>query len=266
MKVNKLARTIPLVLLAVMGYVSWIMVHPVATRFFFETGRRGNGIAILAVYFLLFTLEVTSFIRLLYTVASDPAYLERTTPQGSNKIFDHLPTRRGKGRDQTKGISSYHTSLHRLIPLGSAWPAPHLEDFLAKDVFMCDERGMPKWCSTCQIWRPDRARHMREVDRCVLKADHVCFWVGGVVSEHDMKFFIQFNFYTTIYAFFDLVVAAVCIAQARNGSAGVSGHWIAMLVLGIFFMMVREVRSSVSWRLPACLVRVTTARTWSDMH
>lgn len=261
MNVNKLARTIPLVLLAIMGYVSWIMVRPVATGYFFETDRRGSGVAILAVYFLLFTLEVTSYVRLLYTVASDPAYLERATPQQSAKILRYLPTRRGKGMDQTKGIFSYHTSLHRLIPLGHAWPAPRLEDFLAKDVFMCDDRGMPKWCSTCEIWRPDRARHVREVDRCVLKADHVCFWVGGVVSEHDMKFFIQFNFYTTVYALFDLVVAAACIGQARHRSAAVNGHWIAMLVLGIFFMTVSEVQTSVPWRLPAGLVCVTTAVT-----
>jgi len=70
----------------------------------------------------------------------------------------------------------------------------------------------------------------------VLKLDHFCPWVGGIVAETSMKFFIQFNTYTFIYTIFDWVLAAVLIAQSKSTGVDVNGNWIAMLILGLFFM------------------------------
>ena len=122
-----------------------------------------------------------------------------------------------------------------ITPRRLSLPAPALEQILSKDVFVCQPDGMPRWCSTCEIWRPDRSRHCREKDRCVLKLDHFCPWVGGIVSEHSMKYFILFNSYTFIYTIFDWILAAVLIAQ-RDRQSALDGNLIAMLILGLFFM------------------------------
>lgn len=100
---------------------------------------------------------------------------------------------------------------------------------------MCEPDETPKWCSTCSIWRPDQSRHCREKDRCVLKLDHFCPWVGGIVSEQSMKYFILSNSYTFLYTIFDWVLAAVCIAQ-RDRQRSLDGNIVAMLILGLFFM------------------------------
>ncbi len=54
--------------------------------------------------------------------------------------------------------------------------APGLQDFFKRDVFVCQGDGRPIWCSTCLNWKPDRAHHCREVNRCVRKMDHFCPW------------------------------------------------------------------------------------------
>lgn len=61
--------------------------------------------------------------------------------------------------------------------------SPGLEAFYSKDVFVCESDGMPKWCSECRSWKPDRAHHSSEYGRCVYKMDHVCPWMGGIISE-----------------------------------------------------------------------------------
>ena len=34
-----------------------------------------------------------------------------------------------------------------------------------------------------------------QIGRCVHRMDHFCLWVGGAVSENNLKFFILFNSY-----------------------------------------------------------------------
>jgi palmitoyltransferase len=61
--------------------------------------------------------------------------------------------------------------------------SPGLERFYSKDVFVCETDGLPRWCSSCRIWKPDRVHHSSEINRCVGKMDHYCPWVGGIISE-----------------------------------------------------------------------------------
>lgn len=181
----------------------------------------------LVVYWILFALVVSSFVRLLWTNSFDPGYLEKRPSQ---------PTLFEADRAVFSDKSSDSSSNSSTKSLRHAYPAPRLSDILALDIFVCQPNGLPRWCSTCRIWRPDRSRHCREKNRCVLKLDHFCPWVGGIVSETSMKFFIQFNTYTFLYTIFDWVLAVVLIAQSRSAGVGIDGNWIAMLILGLFFM------------------------------
>jgi palmitoyltransferase len=185
---------------------------------FFGTSRIGSGIAVLADYWTLFVLVTSSFFRMLWTIYRYPGFIER----GPNK---HAATFEDEKTEQT---------LTKLLEMLS-FPAPTLDDVLPKDVFVCQPDGTPRWCTTCRIWRPDRSRHCREKDRCVLKLDHFCPWVGGIVSEQSMKCFILFNSYTCLYTIFDWILAAVCIAQ-RDRQQSLDGRILAMLILGLFFM------------------------------
>lgn len=62
-------------------------------------------------------------------------------------------------------------------------PKLGLESFYTRDFYTCRSDGLPIWCSDCQNWKPDRAHHSGDIQRCVKKMDHYCPWAGGMIGE-----------------------------------------------------------------------------------
>ncbi|KJR89545.1 uncharacterized protein SPSK_06176 [Sporothrix schenckii 1099-18] len=116
--------------------------------------------------------------------------------------------------------------------------SPGLETFYTKDMFECTADGRPIWCSPCGTWKPDRAHHCSEIGRCVLKMDHFCPWVGGIVSETTFKLFIQFTFYATLLCALTVGTCAAAMSERNKRGLGSDGRTIAALalaaVLGLF--------------------------------
>ena len=137
-----------------------------------------------------------TYFRLLYVVMTDPGYV----PQGPGRRNKRskkssIGSRRRKSRGHTdeevvtEKVGRSHASdrangIHA-GSLATEWvsserratgPTPGLQDFYTKDVFVCQGDGRPIWCSTCENWKPDRAHHCREIERCVRKMDHFCPW------------------------------------------------------------------------------------------
>ena len=279
------SRIIPLILMGIVAYVSWVQVVLISSLKLYSTHnadglteitvdyllkppasvhtpRRGTAVAILLLYFTLFLLMALAFFRLLFTVIHNPGYI----PRGSQWYVQQ--ERKAKEKQQggkeyrttQSPVSSEKTESDATIISGTSWapdttePAPGLQDFYNRDAFICQGDGRPIWCSTCLNWKPDRAHHCREIERCVRKMDHFCPWcvlycrkhsslegrlllaslvtltmiyfqllqsltaarVGGVVSETSFKFFIQFVAWTAIYCIFNLVVTAIFLAEYKK--------------------------------------------------
>lgn len=49
-----------------------------------------------------------------------------------------------------------------------------------------------KWCSQCRHWRPPRAGHCWSCNRCYLRHDHHCPWIGNCVAAYNHRFFATF--------------------------------------------------------------------------
>ncbi|KAK9479401.1 DHHC palmitoyltransferase-domain-containing protein [Lipomyces japonicus] len=71
--------------------------------------------------------------------------------------------------------------------------------------FVCEMDGYPKWCSRCQSTKPDRSHHSSELDRCVLKMDHYCPWLGSIIGFRNYKAFYHFVVYSLAYLIFVFV-------------------------------------------------------------
>lgn len=68
-----------------------------------------------------------------------------------------------------------------------------------------------KYCITCHIWRPPRAKHCKFCAACVRKFDHHCPWVGTCIGERNYYLFVQFLLFTSIFAAYYL---SVCVYRA----------------------------------------------------
>ena len=148
-------------------------------------------------YFLLLFFVATSYFRILYTVLMRPGFVERgpqfytnrdarstSSGAGSNKKRARVDNSEQKGSaDLEKGERAIRAFNRPFYGGGMTGSQPSheaesrgLQRFYDKDVFVCEGDGRPTWCSTCMIYKPDRAHHCREVGRCVRKMDHFCPW------------------------------------------------------------------------------------------
>lgn len=217
--------------------------------------RYGAAIAVLVLYSILLLLMANTYFRLLFTVAFNPGYV----PRGAQWHANRKNIRKSSGRSRSHGNPGSYQSREKPEEaahdckegnraLGSAYapsndtsapntigPAPGLQDFYNRDVFICKGDGRPIWCSTCLNWKPDRAHHCREIGRCVRKMDHYCPWVGGVVSETSFKFFIQFVAWTAVYCIFNLIVMAILMAEYKGKTGTANVHWIITLAFAALF-------------------------------
>ncbi|KAB8437418.1 hypothetical protein FH972_025096 [Carpinus fangiana] len=182
-KINRYAAIFtPFMLVGAVGYATWVVVALL------------SGITILAIYSILFLAMVLCYARLIWTMFFDNGYvpLEPT----NNHVGQYLN--------------------RSAIVHGSEKSPEGLDFFTSRPMFECDIDGLPRWCNTCKIWKPDRSHHCSQVGRCVYKMDHFCPWAGGVVCETSFKFFIQFCCYAALYCLFVLIVTAYSFTQLED--------------------------------------------------
>ncbi len=194
------------------------------------------------------------YFRLLQTVITNPGYVPRSSHwyQHRKQQKEQKQPKRSKTPNSTssqeKPKKTWHShSRQPGYPEGEASsngasfypdltaPASGLENFYKKDIFVCQNDGRPIWCSTCLNWKPDRTHHCREVERCVRKMDHFCPWVGGIVSETNFKFFLQFVTYGTAYCIFVGIFMAIFVAEKKRADEQLNIHWILALAFAILF-------------------------------
>lgn len=160
--------------------VEWFIRPSETLRLQGISPRKGPGIAVIVLYFVLLLSWYFPYVRILQILSTNPGVIPYG-PEEAEKSTAHVD----------------------------------LEQFYKKDIFLCEHGGSPKprWCDRCRIWKPDRAHHCSEMDRCVRRMDHFCPWVGGIVSETNYKFFIQFTFYAALYCIFMVTVLAKVTAE-----------------------------------------------------
>ncbi|KAI9715071.1 MAG: hypothetical protein M1812_006189 [Candelaria pacifica] len=251
-----IARIVPIILIGLAGYVTWIVVVQICIDYLLRLSATASharrpkaAIAILVIYFILLVFLIVCYFRLLQTVITNPGYVPRSSlwyqqqkqpkrtkgpPPNPSQEKPKKKTWHSHSRQPEYGEGAASSTGGSLYPDITA-PASGLEAFYTKDVFVCQNDGRPIWCSTCLNWKPDRTHHCREVERCVRKMDHFCPWVGGIVSETNFKFFLQFVTYGTAYWIFVGIFMAIFVAEKRRAHEQLNIHWILALAFAILF-------------------------------
>lgn len=86
------------------------------------------------------------------------------------------------------------------------------------DIYPCDERGYPVWCSNCQSVKMSRTHHSSKLGYCVPRFDHYCVWIGTVVGRLNYKLFVQFAFYLDM-VFLVFVISIATQLKLMKGHA-----------------------------------------------
>ncbi|KAG8625427.1 hypothetical protein KVT40_007178 [Elsinoe batatas] len=263
--VNKwCALIIPLVLIGIVGYATWVFIVQVCINYFLAPStsdnvspRPGAAIACITIYLVLLLPMSACYFRTVFLTHLNPGYIPQGDPNHTlRQTFVEEPradiewpcasTTTGADDDaekratKKKDVPGWYISTLDLegIFRGDMAPPAGMEEFYQRDVFQCDPNGLPIWCGTCRNWKPDRVHHCSDVGRCVWKLDHFCPWVGGVVGETNFKFFVQFNGYAALFTAYITVVMAVVIAeQARRGRGLERVTWVVLVALSGLFLM-----------------------------
>jgi palmitoyltransferase len=156
--------------------------------------RNGAGIAVIVLYFIFLFPMASSYLRLLMTIPH-PGYIEKGTPTAATPVkpATEAPPQHNiqasctsttvqDGTNETDRKSRPAAPQEPAVTLldtkailsGELPPPPGTERFYSRDVFACDQNGLPIWCGVCNNWKPDRSHHGSDVGRCVLKMDHFC--------------------------------------------------------------------------------------------
>ncbi|KHO00378.1 DHHC zinc finger membrane protein [Metarhizium album ARSEF 1941] len=222
-------RIIPVLIVGVFGVAAYAVVGRLCVENILRAqGKTGLAAGLLVLFFPLYILTLVSYARVFFAVQLDPGL---------------VPLANGADRDEP-GEKRRHSRLRHArdaeeppwAPPDSSPDSPGLEAFYSKDVFACEADGRPKWCSECRQWKPDRAHHSRELGRCVRKMDHLCPWVGGMVSETSFNFFTQFTFYTACLCALCGAISVYCLVKnLDSGNIVVDGWVIAIIAISSIF-------------------------------
>ncbi|KAG0207868.1 Palmitoyltransferase [Mortierella sp. GBA30] len=73
---------------------------------------------------------------------------------------------------------------------------------------------LPRYCRTCEGFKPPRSHHCRICKKCVLKMDHHCPWINNCVGYFNYGHFIRFITWVTITTSFCLILLIWRIVDA----------------------------------------------------
>ncbi|THV03544.1 zf-DHHC-domain-containing protein [Dendrothele bispora CBS 962.96] len=101
-----------------------------------------------------------------------------------------------------------------------------------------------RYCARDGFVKPYRAHHCRSCGTCVLRYDHHCPWIGQCVGARNHKFFINFNFATSIftaYTFATLLAFTVVQSTASSfddlGAKSLDVQEIVIIALAALFFI-----------------------------
>ena len=136
--------------------------------------HHGTAIALIVLFFVTWFLSLAGYFRTFYRAQRNQGLVPLS--ERRKAVVDQRQALPKKEQRDLEG-------QHDWQPADLSPDSPGLERFYSKDIFVCEPDGRPRWCSLCWNWKPDRASHSSDLDRCVRKMDHLCPWVGGMVSE-----------------------------------------------------------------------------------
>jgi palmitoyltransferase len=121
------------------------------------------------------------------------------------------------------------------IPFDFDLLSENYKEKLSEDEYGPDRKFVSvSFCFKCERDRPARAHHCVICDKCILRMDHHCPWVGNCVGIMNLKFFMQFIFYAMITTSY---ISGRCGRLIIEGNESFIVNGGFLLSLGLFVML-----------------------------
>lgn len=146
--------------------------------------------------------------------------------------------RRVERKNRGAAIAILTLSCCLLACVFTYWGAVHIygpgrinhnyEQVSENDPFVCDSQGYALWCSECKHIKPSRTRHSTHENACVPVMDHFCVWLGAIIGQGNVKFFLLF----ALAMWMELVLVLVTLFIYQHEQVPhINGNSIALYVI-----------------------------------
>ncbi|OAX40056.1 zf-DHHC-domain-containing protein [Rhizopogon vinicolor AM-OR11-026] len=99
--------------------------------------------------------------------------------------------------------------------------------------------GNPRFCRTCERYKPPRSHHCRQCNRCVPRMDHHCPWVNNCIGHFNYGHFIRFLFYVDVTCWYHLAMVTyrVFATAGRRYYDEPTGFELIFIILNYVFVV-----------------------------
>lgn len=91
-----------------------------------------------------------------------------------------------------------------------------------------------RWCSTCEVWKPDRCHHCSTCNHCFLRMDHHCPWFACCIGFYNQKFFVQVLIYICLYFLVAMLVSLSILYQFFVDEQWDNNHYLSLNLVFLF--------------------------------
>ncbi|KAG2368853.1 zf-DHHC-domain-containing protein [Suillus spraguei] len=126
--------------------------------------------------------------------------------------------------------------------------------------------GCPRFCRTCDKFKPPRSHHCRQCNRCVLRMDHHCPWTNNCIGHFNYGHFIRFLFYVDVTCSYHLAMVSyrvMAASRARYYDEPTGAELIFIILNYVFVVPVILVVGAFSiYHFHSLLGNTTTIEGW----
>jgi len=130
----------------------------------------------------------------------------------------------------------------------------------------------PRFCFRCQEYKPPRSHHCSDCDRCTLKMDHHCPWVGNCIGYYNHKNFLLFLIYVVLgcshscfLAIWRLTRLVIMLNNPSRRVRNMVESWqlvTCIIAIVLILAVLIGVGSLLYWQLSCLWNNITTIEDW----